>query len=90
MFLVYFKDIIEIREGYKTEIFAKHKLTTKEDRSFSIIYETEGEGTRSLDLRCKTVEDFKLWTSTLPVLIQKRVKNNKLVDKEVSINNISE
>src|SRR5690554_2318347 len=50
--VVMIKDITDVRTGQKTEVFERHRDTTKEDLSFSILYINSKGEDRSLDLVC--------------------------------------
>jgi hypothetical protein len=72
---VFLKNVNEIRKGQTTAVFARNPDPKTEHLSFSILYNTDEEENRSLDLVANSVEDYELWLSTLQHLIEKEKRN---------------
>lgn len=63
---VFLSDIDKVQIGQDTPVFARNRTKNSEDvsRSFSLI-----SASRSLDLVCESIDQCKMWTSSLSLII---------------------
>jgi hypothetical protein len=66
-----FKNVKEIKFGQTTASFKRVPKPKLENLSFSVLYLQDDGEERSLDMAANSEEDFKLWTTVLPVLINR-------------------
>ncbi|KNC55771.1 uncharacterized protein AMSG_11202 [Thecamonas trahens ATCC 50062] len=65
---VLFEDVNEVRIGQKTKVFSSNRMIEHEHISFSLI-----TSSRTLDVICKDVSEFQLWTMALQAIVEGRI-----------------
>ena len=51
----------QVAPGQKTENFRRHPLPDLARASFSLLYTDADQSVRTLDLTCRSQQDFELW-----------------------------
>ena len=53
---------VQVVQGQTTDIFKRHPYPQLKAMSFSLLYKDDSEeGLRTLDITCKTEQEFELW-----------------------------
>ena len=61
---------LQVVRGQATENFRRHPLPTLAHTSFSLLYTDADQALRTLDLTCRSPQEFKLWYWGLHVSVQ--------------------
>jgi len=88
------ENIVEIQFGQRSKVFLRNKRPDLDHLSFSVYFEStiSANVVDTLDLVCKDVSEFELWTSVLIGLFEKTISEEVIVkamlycstDREVS------
>ncbi|KXJ19610.1 ultraviolet-B receptor UVR8 [Exaiptasia diaphana] len=67
--VVKISQMIELVKGQKTKVFENCQIPQYECLSFSLVYRISNGSSRTLDIVCKSTQEYQIWTTGLQALL---------------------